>query len=136
MKASKAFFDTNILIYAFAKDDDRANVAEMLLTDGGSISVQSLNEFVSVAVRKLRMPWDDVLDSLAAIRSLCKPAVPLSVEIHDAALGIAARYGYRIYDSLIIAAAIAANCRTLYSEDLHDGQSIGTLVIRNPFKRD
>ena len=53
----RACFDTNVLIYAFAKDDPRAEVAQALLARGGVIGVQTLNEFVAVAVRKLRMPW-------------------------------------------------------------------------------
>jgi predicted nucleic acid-binding protein len=133
MRGSKAFFDTNILIYAFAKNDARADVAERLLAGGGVIGVQTLNEFVAVATRKLRMPWDEVLDALSAIRVLCPSPVPLTVEIHDSALGIAGRYGYQIYDSLIIAAALKASCRTLYSEDMQEDQVIDGMLIRNPF---
>ena len=49
----RVFFDTNILIYAVAQDDSRAARAEELLAAGGVIGVQILNEFVSVARRKL-----------------------------------------------------------------------------------
>jgi predicted nucleic acid-binding protein len=43
---------------------------------------------------------------------------------------------YNYYDTLVIAAALEAGCATLYSEDLHDGQTIdGQLTIRNPFAR-
>lgn len=52
----KAFFDTNILIYAIAANDPRSQHAEELLAAGGAISVQVLNEFASVARRKLQMP--------------------------------------------------------------------------------
>jgi predicted nucleic acid-binding protein len=55
------------------------------------------------------------------------------VDTHDQALRIAERYGFQIYDSLIVAAALEAGCTTLYSEDMQDGQSIDTLTIRNPF---
>ena len=48
---------------------------------------------------------------------------------------IAERYGYSIFDSLIIAAALDAGARTLYSEDMRDGQAIDGLTIRNPFSR-
>jgi predicted nucleic acid-binding protein len=129
----KAFFDTNVLIYAFAKDDSRAEAAEDLLAGGGVIGVQTLNEFVAVAVRKLAMPWSDVLEALSAIGILCPSPVPITVETHDAALQIADRHGYHIYDSLVIAVALKASCHTLYSEDMHDGQVIDGLTIRNPF---
>jgi len=54
---------------------------------------------------------------------------------HDIALPIAAKYGYHIFDSLMIAAALQASCKTLYSEDMQDGQVIDGLTIRNPFRR-
>jgi predicted nucleic acid-binding protein len=131
--SAKAFFGTNILIYAFAQGDPRADAAEALLAGGGTISVQILNEFVAVALRKLAMPWEEVLEALAAVRTLCLPPVPLTVETHEAALKVARQYGYRICDSLVVAAALQAGCDTLYSEDLRDGQVIGALTIRNPF---
>ena len=134
MRGDKAFFDTNVLIYAFAKDDPRTETAELLLAGGGLVGVQTLNEFVAVAVRKLAMPWEEVLDALHAIRVLCPSPVPLNVATHDTALRIVGRHGYHIYDALMIAAALSASCRTLYSEDMHDGQAIDGLTIRNPFR--
>jgi predicted nucleic acid-binding protein len=134
MKGGRAFFDTNVLIYAFAKDDPRAEIAEQLLAGGGVVGVQILNEFVAVAVRKLGMPWDEVLEALSAIRTLCPSPLPITIETHETALQISARHGYHIYDSLVIAAAVRASCHTLYSEDLHDGQVINGLTIRNPFR--
>ncbi len=55
------------------------------------------------------------------------------VEVHDRGVAIAARYGYSIYDSLIVAAAILSECRILYSEDLQDGQVNDGISIKNPF---
>jgi len=49
------------------------------------------------------------------------------------AVDISARFGYRIYDSLILAAAQQAGCTTVYSEDMQHGQAIGSLTIVNPF---
>jgi predicted nucleic acid-binding protein len=135
MRGERPFFDTNILIYAFAQDDPRAAIARNLLAEGGTVGVQVLNEFVAVARRKLAMPWDEVEEALSAIRGLCSPPVPLAIETHDLALQIARQYGYHIYDSLVIAAALGSSCSTLYSADLHDGQMIEGLTIRNPFLR-
>ena len=134
MRGEKAFFDTSALIYAFAEDDPRTEAAETILAGGGVVGVQVLNEFVAVAVGKLAMPWEEVLEALSAIRVLCPSPVPLTMETHNAALGIARRHGYHIYDSLVIAAALEASCSTLYSEDMHDGQVIDGLTIRNPFR--
>jgi predicted nucleic acid-binding protein len=130
----KVFFDTNILIYAVTKDDPRSAQAEELLASGGVLSVQILNEFVSVALRKIRMPWTDVREALDAFRDLCPSPLPITMEVHETALKIAQTHGYGIYDALVVAAALEARCATLYSEDLQDGQTIeGQLTIRNPF---
>jgi predicted nucleic acid-binding protein len=127
------FFDTTILIYAVCETDTRAAIAQGLLATGGHIGVQVLNEFAAVARRKFKKSWKEISEALDDIRSLCEPASPLTVEIHDAALKLASEYGYQIYDALILAAAIDAGCTTLYSEDMHDGQKIGPITICNPF---
>ena len=127
------FFDTTILIYSIRETDPRAAVSEELLAGGGHINVQVLNEFAAVARRKLKMSWTEISASLDSIRRLCQPATPLTVRVHEAALKIAADTGYHIYDALILAAALDAGCDTLYSEDMQDGQRIGTITIRNPF---
>jgi predicted nucleic acid-binding protein len=130
----KGFFDTNVLIYAMAKNDPRAAKAEELLASGGIISVQSLNEFASVARRKLGMPWKKIKESLDLICILCSDQVPISLDTHQGALVIAEKYGYSIYDALIVSAALESGCKALYSEDLQDGQIINRqLTIRNPF---
>ena len=131
---AKAFFDTNVLLYAVAENDPRSAQAEELLAAGGVLSVQILNEFVSVARRKILMSWSDVTEALDAFRVLCPSPLPITMEIHEAALKIADKHVYNIYDALVIAAALEAGCATLYSEDLHSGQMIsGQLTIRNPF---
>jgi predicted nucleic acid-binding protein len=131
---AKAFFDTNVLIYAVGHNDPRSAQAEELLASGGVVSVQILNEFASVACRKILMSWSDVTEALDAFRVLCPSPLPITIEMHEAALKIAEKHGYKIYDALVVSAALEAGCATLYSEDLHDGQTIdGQLTIRNPF---
>jgi len=131
----KAFFDTNVLIYAVAENDPRGPRAEALLASGGVVGVQVLNEFVSVVRRKLRMPWKDVIEALDAIRVLCPSPVPVTISTHEAALLVAETHGFEIYDALVIAAAMEVGCTTLYSEDFQDGQIIDrNLTIRNPFR--
>jgi predicted nucleic acid-binding protein len=130
----RVFFDTNVLVYVVGQKDERTALADALVAGGGVVSVQVLNELASVARRKLRMTWEEIDEALAAIRILCPSPVPLTIETHEAGLRIAAQYGYHIYDALVAAAALEAECTTLYSEDLQDGQVIdGRLTIRNPF---
>lgn len=131
--SDSVFFDTTILIYAISEEDARTSIAERLLASGGSLSVQVLNEFAAVAKRKLNMSWTEIVEALDAVRLLCDPPLSLTVEVHETALRIAERYGYHIYDSLIVAAALDAGCDVLYSEDMQNGQKIDSLTIRNPF---
>ncbi|HEY7334542.1 MAG TPA: PIN domain-containing protein [Bryobacteraceae bacterium] len=135
MKGDRIFFDTNMLIYAYSEAGPRTKIAEALLARGGVVGVQVLNEFVSVARRKLGMRWETILEVLRSIRVLCPSPAPVTFETHEKALQIARRYGYRIYDAVVIASALEASCNTLYTEDLHDGQVIEGLTIRNPFPR-
>ncbi len=74
------------------------------------------------------------MKALSRFKLLCPDPLPTTITTHNLALEIAARYGYRIYDSLVIAAALEASCDTLFSEDMQDGQKIGNLTIRNPFR--
>lgn len=132
--SDRPFFDTNVLVYVVGQHDERTAPAEALLAAGGVVSVQVLNELAAVAHRTLRMSWEEITEALAAIRALCSAPVPLTVDTHDAAVRIASRYGFHIYDALVVAAALEAECGTLYSEDLQTDQVIdGTLTIRNPF---
>lgn len=133
MKTAEAFFDTNIVLYLLSEDARKADRAEAVIAAGGAVSVQVLNEFASVASRKLKMGYAEIRDVLDTVRTVCVVR-PLSVETHDLGLEIAERFGYSLYDSLIIAAALQAECTVLYSEDMQDGQLIdGRLLIVNPF---
>jgi len=130
---ARAFFDTSILVYIVTDDDRRSEIAANSLKSGGSVSVQILNEFVNVIRRKYRLDWDRLGRALQDIRNSSEAVLPMTLATHEEGLRIAQRYGYRIYDSLVIASAIEAGCATLYSEDMQDGQTIGSVTIRNPF---
>jgi predicted nucleic acid-binding protein len=134
MSAAERFFDTNVILYLLSGDEARADRAEKELTAGGVVGVQVLNEFASVASRKLKMSIADIREVLATIRAVCT-IVPISEETHDAGLQLAERHGLSVYDAMIVAAALLAGCKTLLSEDMQDGQVFeGRLKVRNPFR--
>ena len=133
MSAVDAFFDTSVLLYLLSSDAAKSDRVETLLADRGTISVQVLNEFAAVAIRKLKMPLPEVREVLDTIRAVCD-VEPVTVETHDRALAIVERYGFSLYDSLLIAAALIAGSKVLYSEDLQHGQLIDRrLRVVNPF---
>ena len=134
MKGAERFFDTNILLYLLSADQDKADRAEAALAAGGSVSIQVLNEFASVASRKLGMPIPEIREALAAIRAVCR-VEPVSEDTHDLGLKVAERYGLSVYDSMIVASALLAGCKSLLTEDMQDGQTFdGRLKVRNPFR--
>ena len=51
-----------------------------------------------------------------------------------AAFALRDRYGISYWDAAILAAQ-ALGCRTVWSEDLDDGQDYGGIVVRNPFSQ-
>jgi len=133
MSAADAFFDTSVLLYLLTGDAEKADRVEKLLLRRGAISVQVLNEFSAVALRKHALLMSELREFLESTRTLCVTH-PLTLEIHERGLDIVERYGYSLYDSMIVAAALKAECRTLYSEDLQHGQIIDKrLTVINPF---
>ncbi len=133
---TRAFLDTNILVYAFS-DDPRNLVAEQLLGRQNEISVQVVNEFANVARRKLAFSWAQIAEAIDAVRVLTKAIHPLDLAVHTDAIRLAARYGLSFYDALIVSSALRAKCDVLYTEDMQSGLVIdGCLRIENPFRPD
>jgi predicted nucleic acid-binding protein len=133
MSAADCFFDTSVLLYLLSGDVSKADRVEQLLAERGTISVQVLNEFAVVALRKVKLPLSDVREILGTIRAVCN-VEPVTLATHDRGLAINERYGFSLYDSVLVAAALIANTRVLYCEDLQHGQLIdGKLRVVNPF---
>lgn len=138
--SGRYFLDTNIFVYSFDVDDRRKqktadSIVKRALTDQlGLISSQVVQEFLNVATRKFAKPMTNheartYLDTVLA--PLCE--VFPSATLYRETLGIQSESKFSFYDSLIIAAAVEAKCRWLYSEDLRHGQTIHGVQIQNPF---
>lgn len=126
------FFDTNVVLYLTGRDPAKIDVSTKLIGGGGTISVQVLNETVRVLRHKFGFSWEETREFVASLRVKCE-IVPISLATHERGLALAERYGFNVYDSMIVAAAHLAGCKTLYSEDMHDGLVIDGLTIRNPY---
>ena len=133
MSGADPFFDTSVLLYLLSDDTAKADRVETLLSARGVVSVQVLNEFAVVALRKLKMPLNEVREILDTIRAVCA-VEPITIETHDRGLAVFERYRFSLYDSMLVAAALIAGAKIVYSEDLQHGQVIDNqLRVTNPF---
>lgn len=136
----KFFIDTNILVYSFdlsnpAKWQKANHLIKMALVESkGCISYQVIQEFLNVATKKFATPLS-IRDCQRYLDSVLHPLCQVfaSVDLYHQALDLMQRWQYSFYDSLILAAALQADCKILYSEDLHHEQPIKSLTILNPF---
>jgi predicted nucleic acid-binding protein len=128
-----SFLDSNVILYLAAEEQAKADCAEELVTRGGTISIQVLNEVANASRRKMRMSWPETRTFLSTIRELLN-VESVTIATHETGIDLAEQYGLSVYDGMIVAAALSANCDTLFSEDLQDGLLIrGRLRIVNPF---
>ena len=134
------FLDTNIFVYTFDRREPekqagaRSLVEQALGTGEGVVSYQVVQEFLNVALRKFERPLSEG-EALSYLRDVMDPLCSVfpSLSLYEAAVSLHERWRLGFYDSLIVAAALEAKCRVLYSEDLQDGQEIESLTIVNPF---
>lgn len=134
--SGNGFLDTNILIYAHTDlDIEKQKIAQdLIVSEPTIISLQVINEIANTLSRKFKMNWDDVSIILKEVSNNSELYENRLTTIQQACR-IANRFQFGFYDSLIISAAIEAECSVLYSEDLHHGQEIMGLVrIQNPFQ--
>ncbi len=133
------FVDTNVLLYAIARDPaeaDKARIAGDLLSERDlAISVQVLQEFYVQATRATR---DDRLTHAQAAglaESFLRFQVQaITVPVMRDALDTHQRFGISYWDAAILAAARAAGCDSVLSEDLDDTTDYEGVRVENPFR--
>ena len=136
--SDRIFIDSNIFVYSLDGSEEykqtrAGSILARLFPDKGVISTQVLQEFFNVATTKLKCPKANAKELVQSI-SESFPVHKNSVFDILNAIEISIKTGFSFWDSLIISAAIAENCDTLYSEDLNDGQIVESVTIKNPFK--
>ena len=135
------FIDSNVFISLVdPTDPTQQQTARELIRRAaehgtGSISFQVVQETQNVMTRKLKTPLTSE-DARSFLEEVLTPfwRVMPTPALYEHTLEIQARYQFSFYDSLVIAAALAAGCTRLYSEDLQHGQRIQGLRIENPFR--
>jgi len=137
--SDRAFLDTNVLVYAIDEaEPNKRDTARSLLGTAPSqefvLSPQILGEFYVVVTRKLAQPVPQAL-AAAVVDQLCLlPIVPIDEVLVKAAIQTSHSSQLSYWDALVVAAAAAAGCDRLLSEDLNDGQLIGSVRVENPFR--
>lgn len=134
-----AFVDTNVLLYAISMDpaeaDKSSKAVQLLISENWAWSAQVAAEFVSSSTSARRQRPLTLDEADAWLDSWLKfPIVPIDHLIVRAAIEVARRWRTSYYDAQIIAAAKRLGCKTLYTEDLNDGQDYGGVRVINPFR--
>jgi predicted nucleic acid-binding protein len=131
---NKIAIDTNVLVYLF--DDffiEKRKISVKLVFANPIVPAQVVSEFLNVSKRLLQIPkLDTIIKCNKALRNCT--IVPTTQTVLNHAEKLIARYDLQLFDAIIVATALEANCTILYSEDMHHGLIIeGTLSIINPF---
>jgi predicted nucleic acid-binding protein len=138
--SAEAFIDTNVFIYHLDSSDLRKQaiaegiVRQAVAKGSGCISLQVVQECLNTVLRKAEIKLTSA-QAAAYLDAVLAPLVrvPSTTALVHGALDIQQRWRFSFYDSLIVAAALAAGCRRLLTEDLQHGQRIETLTVENPF---
>lgn len=133
------FVDTNVLVYAKDASEGtkqpRASewIAALWRSHQGRISFQVLAEFYTTVTRKLS-PGLSAAEATDEVHDLLAWA-PVSIDaaIFEDALGLAGRFRLSLWDAQIVAAARAAGCQHLLTEDLQRGQLFDSVRVVDPF---
>lgn len=135
----REFVDANVLVYAFDSSAARKQrAAQQLLerlweSSTGCLSVQVLQEFFVTVTKKVSKPLP-VDDAKARLREFAVWRVfAPSTEDILAAIDLHAQVKIGFWDAMIVLAAAESGCDVLWTEDLHDGQLMRGVRIRNPF---
>jgi predicted nucleic acid-binding protein len=136
--SDKAFVDTSILVYAHdlvsgTKNERARELIEKLWSVGGGVlSTQVLQELCINLRRKAVKPF-----TIEETRSLIEDYSGWEIVVNTQnsvieALTIEARFQISFWDALIIQAAERSGAAILYSEDLSDGRTYGSVRVVNP----
>jgi len=133
----RSLLDTNLLVYADSSDEAAKQrlaidlIKQHRAAGTAVLSTQVLQQFVNVALLKLRLPPALIRQRLAFYRSF--QTIPCSAELMTGAIDLHVLHSFSFYDALILQAAIVSGCQQLLSEDMQHGATYGGVRIVNPF---
>ncbi len=131
----RVFIDTNIILYAIStKDNKKHEIAKPIVLSESTISAQVINEASVNLIKKMSFT-EDMIEKFVNSSYQRFNVIELTKNVFLRASNLRKKYNFSYYDSVIVAAALIANCNILYSEDMQDGLVVDNLLtIVNPFK--
>lgn len=133
----RSFLDANVLVYTDDRNAPEKKEAALDLVESagvggwGVVSTQVLEEYFSVATRKLGIPAH-IARAKVEIFGRLKVAT-IEVPTILGAIDVHRLHDVNFWDALVITTARAAGCRILYTEDLQHGRRFDGLEVVNPF---
>ncbi len=135
------FLDTNILLYAIstseAETTKKTIARDLLAGNDWGVSVQVLQEFYVNAIKSKRASDSPAMTAQEAANAVRRftayPVVSNTDTLLIKAIDLSQRFQISFWDAGVIAAAIASGAKTLYTEDLNNGQIYETITVVNPF---
>lgn len=135
----RTFLDTNVLVYALDDSEPaKQDIAKRVLASDRYgefvLSAQVLGELYVTVTRKLVEPMSesDAADGIDRLGSYL--VVPVDAVLVGNAIRTSRSARLSYWDGLVVAAAERAGCELLLTEDLNDGQKIGSVRVKNPFR--
>ena len=134
----RCFIDTNVLVYAHANDESlKQSRALMLLgqlyaSGRAVVSTQVLQEFCNVGLKKLGLSAAQLQTQLHFLGQL--EIALITADMLSQALALQQTHRLSFYDAMIVMAAQASHCTTIYSEDFNAGEVLGGAKVINPFE--
>lgn len=137
--SDRTFLDTNVLVYALDDSEPaKRDLARAVLGSGEYgelvLSTQVLSELYVTVTRKLAQPLSGEKAAEAIELLGLNPTVPIDYALVRSAITTSCSAGLSYWDGMIVAAAARAGCGRLLTEDLNDGQQIGSVLVENPFR--
>lgn len=130
---NSCFSDSNVIRYLLDSNLAKFSKAKMILGLSPIVNSQVLVEVVNVARRKFEYTKDDCVNLWIDLHKYCE-IVAKSKNTTMLTIDLVNKYDFQIFDSLIVASALEANCDTLYSEDMQHMLVVeNQLTIINPF---
>jgi predicted nucleic acid-binding protein len=134
----RIFVDTNVIVYARDRGsaEKRAKARRWLRylaeREWAVVNLQVVNETIDVLLRRSAgMNEEDIRNHAEELLALGD--TPVDMDEIALAWEIRARFGFRWWDCLMLAAALLLECSHVVTEDLQHGQAVGRLTIVNPF---